>query len=282
MKLARTSSCLLVLLLTAAGTRGADPAAKESNDTLDTARRELQELPAIERGLTPMERRPESTLPLPLFTPVAPQAPASSLAGEEDLAKPVPSQGWLLDALRKTEAQDRTRSKALWGDDRLSSNAARGKAESAPNPLGNYLQQWLSPGDQKLLGGEKLRSTPLEHAGIHSDEPFRGAAAYDAKPLLSNARPHLPMVSERVNPYLTPAPSEDSLVPEPLAPLPPGSNARTTASTLSNPGTDSTMYPPPWDTAPTLSGSTKPQSVLPPPTAPLVDEHRYFPQLRRF
>lgn len=288
MTLAFPPSLALVLLLMVAGgaVRGADSSSppQPSDDPLEVARRELQELPTLDRSIPPGGRRPDSELSLPTFIPSTPGSP-SSKSKENDLSpatEPLASRGWLLDALRKTETEDRLKTNGRTRGERLSPEALKQKLENAPNPLNNYLQQWLSPGDRRLLVGEKLNSTPLERAGVREDDAFRPKAAYDTQAMLSNARAQLPMNGERVNPYLTSSASDDRLVPEPLAPLPNTTTTRTPLSRLSTTAPDQTVYSPQWDTTPTVTGSaTKPETISP-PTAPLLDERRYFPQLRRF
>ena len=281
MALASKNSLVLGWLLLVAVVQGAEPEPppKESSDTLETARRDLQELRTLERSLTPSGRLPESTLPLPLVIPSTPTAKTNP--GDPNKAAE-PSQGWLLDALKRAETEDRARSKTSAADDRLSPEATRRKVQGAPNPLSNYLQQWLSPQDRRLLGGEKLNPTLLEKAGIRDDEPFRPLPNSSTKPLLSSPGDRNLLMDARVNPYLSPALADESFSPEPLAPLPnvPG-GGHPPLSRLSNPTSEPPAYSPPLDTTPTLSGPTKPE-VLPPPTAPLLDERRYFPQLRRF
>lgn len=288
MTLAPPPSFAVVLLLSIAvgAVYGADsgPPSQKADDPLETARRELQELPTLERSARPEGRMSDPALALPAFRPSTPGSP-SPQAKQNDLSpttEPMPSQGWLLDALRKTEVEDRARTKARTSDDRLSPEAMKRKLEGAPNPLNNYLQQWLSPGDRRLLGGEKLSPTQLERAGIREDEPFRPKNTPDAHSLLSNPKTHLPLSGERVNPYLTPSGPEERLLTEPLAPLPATAATRTPLSRLSSAAPDQSMYSPPWDTTPTVTGSTAKPAAIPPPTTPLLDERRYFPQLRRF
>jgi hypothetical protein len=169
----------------------------------------------------------------------------------------------------------------LSSDNRFSSEATRRKLEGSSNPLSNYLQQWLSPQDRRLLGEEKLNQTSLERAGIHEEEPFRPKVNYDTKPLLSNPREHLAIPGDRMNPYLTPGPTDENFLTEPLAPLPNSFTARPPLSPLSNSAGDQRTYSPNGDMTPAQNGSAK-LEALPPPTAPLLDERRYFPQLRRF
>lgn len=277
--LASQNILFLGLLLSAAAmARGADPEPKEPTDTLETARRDLQELRTLERSQTPSRRLPESTLQLPL---VLPSSSTGKVGEGSATTAPEPSQGWLLDALKKTEAQDRARSTTSRGEDRLSPEAARRKAQGAPNPFSNYLQQWLSPQDRRLLGGEKLNPTALERAGIHEDEPFRAKPINQATPLLSRLPDRKSALEERANPYLTPAQRDENFLPEPLALLPSDRAAQTPLSRLSNSPLETPTYSPPWDTAPSSVAPTKPEA-LPPPTTPLLDERRYFPQLRRF
>lgn len=279
MALAHTKTFSVILLLSVGVAQGADAVSKESSDLLEEARRELQELQSVERSLEPSRRLPGSTLQLPVLTPAAPTAKTKE--EEKTQSSDQTSQGWLLDGLKAAEARDRSRLRSASPNDRLSPEALRRKADGAPNPLNNYLEQWLAPQDRRLLGGEKPGQTALERSGIRDQEPFRPKANDSPKSPFLNSDTGLGMPSDRVNPYLTGEPAEDPSFTPPFSSISTSPVARPHLSRSPNSLNDQPSYPPNGDTVPTLGGSTKTEA-LPPPTAPLLDERRYFPQLRRF
>jgi hypothetical protein len=279
MTLARATFFSVLLLRSIGAAQSADPGPTEAPpDGLEAARRELRELPSLDRNhtVTPAGRSTESAIQLPLPAPAAP-----AKGDDEGVAAKTsePSQGWLLDAFKQTESKER--SNTAQPAHSLSPDATRRKREGAPNPFGNFLQQWLSPQDRRLLGGEKLNQTSLERAGIREEVPFRPKTIDASKTLMPAAGEHRALGEDRVNPYLAIESGDERLpsgafaAPSNTAPLKPP------PSRLSNFMGEEPTYSPNGDTAPALSGATKRES-LPPPTAPLFDERRYFPQLRRF
>ena len=268
--------CALALSLAGSAAAGDEP--KKSEDALETARRDLRALPTVEGNVLPGERLPDASVPVPTFTPLT----TNSGKNPSDDNRTTPSsEGWLLDALKKgdelkSQQADRDLNK-LRGTDPASS---RRLEQTTPNPLRTYLDLWLSPQDKRLLTAKKSEPRTFDRGGIRQDQPFRPTA--DVQPLAElggKRQPTFGTSAPRPNPYLTPAETEPSALAEPLAPLPKTSRV-TTGNNGLIPFSEST-YPVSHDTGPTLE-SRKPEEPLPAPTAPLIDERRYFPQLRRF
>lgn len=276
---ASAQSLLALLLLSITGVAFAEESTTKSKDALETARRDLQAI-KIEPAILPGERFPDANLSLPSFTPLTISGPSQ----REKSGTAEPSKGWLLDALQKpSDAQkgsllryDRDLRKERGADPQ---EAQRRQTTPVNNPLRTYVDQWLSPQDKRLLAPDTPPQNSWDRANLRRDQPLRERTESAYAPAVgTNPRQGFltNTAGERVNPYLVPAENE-RLVPEPLAPLP--SSNRTSTTSLAPLPVNS--YSPPQDTAPTLR-QTKPEETLPPPTAPLVDERRYFPQLRRF
>ncbi len=232
-------------------------------DPIQSAREELKQLSTTTRAL-PQGPLLDDALPVPMLSArpdrAAPTQPGSA-----------PSRGWLLDAFEASQQKSRFRETSTRDRTEEADSTSR-----AANPLYGYLEGWLTPRDRSLLL-PTVDSSPGEGARLGADgsvpSRFRPQSSIDTSGLVRDAR-RGPRAAPAPNPYLAaaePAPGSytfpsSTFVPPPPAPAAPAGLA--------------------FPAAPEAGGSrpalTPRQDVYPPPTAPLVDEARYFPQLRRF
>lgn len=264
-----------------------------SENTLESARRELKDLPATERTRDILGK--SSTLgsaglpllPLPGDT--------ANTAARPDPNK-APSANWLQDALNQADSEAAAHRRAT--DPSLARDRDRPggyKPVEVPNPFGQYLEQWISPRDLELLraGQETKKPSEPSQAFVKPWEPPQSQNAGSGRTsdvtggLLPDAGqtliPIMPVTTR--NPYIE--------EPDPTVPAP-GPNAFLPQNVPGQPQTDRARVPAPLSTLPsaTAQGSrpttplkpavTPAQPTNRPPTAPIVDDRKYFPQLRRF
>lgn len=256
-------------------------AEEQQPSALESARRDLKELPALERRTDPRAKLPDTGIQFPGLAP-APGGGGSasaSASGNPDTA--TKSQGWLLDALQKTDEHLRARANERKTGDSATNLSTDQRFRPAENPLSSYLQQWLSPQDRSvLLGQEKARREAMDPFSRAAAPTWNPLGTADVKTTTSNDPLRDPL-APRPNPYLAAMSAESSTFTTdsfaPSAATPPSAPGPTTTSPLLP-----TMptYSQSRDTGPKFTPA--PEEQLPPPTAPLLDERRYFPQLRRF
>jgi hypothetical protein len=260
-----------VLCLSAHGETPAPP-----TSSLDAARRDLRELPVTERTRDNLGKSSGfGTADLPALT--LPGSGDSPQNKPEPNAPPSPT--WLLDALKQTDAE---RSQRRPNPDAiLARDQANGyKPVPAPDPLAQYLGQWMSPRDQELLRPDTKKSADLSTKG-----PLELTARMpemSGLPALQTGLMPVSIVEPAKNPYLQ-EPTPQPLPPNPLTP----------ASVTRQLPNDRSRVPLAFPVGSTPTGlSTTPSSVKPAvkplepatvlPTAPIIDDRKYFPQLHRF
>lgn len=250
--------------------RGETPAPPQT--TLETARRDLKTLPATER--------PQEILGKNSGLGSA-ALPALTLPGNSDAppSKPEPndppSPTWLQDALNQTDAE---RGQHRGAFDSASTRAKTNglKPTSTPDPLLQYLGQWLTPRDQELLRPD-VRKTLDQTGGI------KGPLDSSSVPTAASEPSGLRVLQTDFLPVSTLEPAKNPYLPEPAPLVQQPSPFASATSSKSLPG----GVPPGQKLRPAAPGTLKParsaEAVEPlPPTAPTVDDRKYFPQLRRF
>jgi hypothetical protein len=264
----------LVLCLTAQG----EPPV---SNNLDSTKRDLRALPAKEE---PTPLRKDSGLGSTALPSLS--TPAANATIEVPGNSTQPSETWLQDSLDAGKAVTATALRKETAAALNRSTLTDQKTSLTPDPFDRYLTQWLSPRDLEILRpdtkkenleqNKSLRDSPASHSGndfslstsaqIPLATPGNGSVA--TNPYLPELEPVAPMASGLVQTWPSPAPptTQSSTVRLPGL-LPMASPGDTTGSPKTpNPQTQNTAI----------------TSPMPPPTAPVVDDRKYFPQLRRF
>jgi hypothetical protein len=268
----------VAVLLGATVARAETPA--PATDPLDAARRDLRALPATGRSQEVLGKSsgfgsaslPALTIPNSSDVPQSkpePNAPASAT--------------WLQDALKQTEV-DRNQRRPLGDPSRERDEANHGyKPAKAANPLDQYLAQWLAPRDLEMFQPEARKAvdqkskSPLELAATTQPLEMQGAPTGQTDFMTA---PVLPLTK---NPYLP----EPELQPVGGTPVVLNSTAMHASDERSRVQATLSPVSSPPSLRETTPSSLKPATSLPEvvpvsPTAPLVDDRKYFPQLRRF
>jgi hypothetical protein len=272
---------LAVLLTAPCALSSAQEAARSGNsaDPVESARRDLEKLPSMHSTLPANSGMPELNVAIPNVGPAPSRSPAKR--GGTSSASPGevtgPSRGWLLDAL-----DDRHRKNVS----RFDSAGANGKGEKQgtlsetqsklrPNPLNGYVEKWLTPQDRTLL--MPVLDPARKDFARRPTENTTAQNRYDSKPMLNSTHRNS-LQPVKTNPYLE---NGDSGFGAPAFSVP-----RTGAA---NSSTSAAALPPvafPTTTTggkgATTLGKPAAEEAYPAPTAPVVDERRYFPQLRKF
>jgi hypothetical protein len=262
---------------------GQNATSTASDNSLEAARRDLSALPATERSRELLDKSSglgSASLPT-LAMPGGGSKPQSQPAPNAP-----PSATWLQDALTQTDL-DRGQRRTSSDSSSPREQANNGyKSAAAPDPFGKYLEQWLSPRDLEMLRPDSRKNTDqkpinssleLDKATLKSGV-FGGAASQSPK----EAVPIMPVMQ---NPYLveTPptSPSSAGSLSNPFAPPTPSilpQNDRTRGPATSQPTTTNSPRP----LGPVKPALSPAEAVPKAPTAPIVDDRKYFPQLRRF
>ena len=198
--------------------------------------------------------------------------------GAQGDASSGPSRGWLLDALLENQQRSRFRQGAREGRNVDVPDLA---SETQRNPLDAYLQTWLSPRDRRILmpGFGEPRSALESLAEVDPNDSWRPRSQIDASPLVADARSGV-TVGQPGNPYLETVESTPlGFSVDPISAAPRRSPVVETLSTPTLPQAGGERGSP--SQLPQLT-PLQPDSSTSVPTAPLVDDQRYFPQLRRF
>lgn len=243
------------------------PPPEEKAPTVEEARRALQQVPLNEK---------ESGAP----KAVSPTLPTTTMfrLGESPLPardKDSNKQAWLLDEQASENAvllpDGHPREGRLEGSAR---GDAAAPAASKVDPLAALLPQWFGKPDLRTerpanTGRSDVKSTVADPLSVSS-------AAWGAQ---NNSFGSLGVPVQR-NPYLDPVPAA-SVVPVPST-MPPGAPlvavpllpGMKPANDAADPSSRTQAASPPQDRTP--------RPPVTPPTAPIVDDRKYFPQLRRF
>jgi hypothetical protein len=246
--------------------RAETPSGNPERSRMEEAKRDLQTLPNLQRGTQPSTSLPEVAVPVPSFA--ANLAATARPDSKGTLQQNAPSQGWLLDALKA----DQERRDAAGRSNKWTSANAREQLtqREAENPLNSYVQQWLSPRDRELLLPARRDESNNGMRNAPESPSWRPRTEIDTKPMLTQAQSR---AGERTrNPYLDP--SSSSGFP---------ATASAQSGSVSVPS-NTTNFPLQALPSPAVSPNTGKPAKLDwtPPTAPVVNESRYFPQLRKF
>jgi hypothetical protein len=268
----------------------------QGQGSLDEARKDLEELPST--ATTPNDATKSlDTGKLDLVLPS--NGGSANLPSTTQNSENAPSQGWLLDALNKDNNASSLNG-AFSKDSGSGKNARQEKVDTATSaetakawtPL---LQTWLLPQNRGLIPtlfgsnastGVQNDGTSVTTASAISDTAANGnfairsnRSAVPAEWLTGDATYHDPL-AQRPNPYLenssaSTASSSDFHLPRLIAPVS-MSPSLALRSTDSADG-DENLYPTTGD-----SKATARREEMPAPTAPVVNQQKYFPQLDRF
>jgi hypothetical protein len=273
--------------------RGAAQASGAGQDSLNEARKDLQELPATVNTPNDPTAKTINTGKLDLVIPSSGSG-SNQPASSSENSEAVPSQGWLLDGVNKDKANSalaRDAREAARGEGRQGkmNTAAATETAKAWTPL---LQTWLLPQNRALIptlfGSSSARGGPSENATATLPNfsnrsatsgnlaPRSPSSAVPAEWLTGDATYHDPL-AQQTNPYLEngtaggPS-SSDFHMPRLTAPV------STLRSGEPSSQTEDNLYP----TAGDGKLSAHRQEPIPPPTAPVVNQQKYFPQLDKF
>jgi hypothetical protein len=261
------------------------------SDATEAAKRDLQSLPVVQRpsettGGKSLFSGTSSVTGLSIGSPNGSAGPAKN----RDDAAPGRSVNWLLDGVNQLEAEAKSQRVTEEGGNAGDSREAATKDDRAvtgtPNPFAGYLTQWLSPGDQALLNDASRNAStsstaPWEKARSEFARETTPAAA--ASGTVNPFQMELPGLDagdpdrQRQNPYLAdPSPSEFPVA----ASLVSASKDKETPGALPSILTPSqSLLPVAPIAAPIEQARPAPVAA---PTERLIDDRKYFPQLRRF
>jgi hypothetical protein len=258
----------------------------------ESAKKDLQSLPTVQRPVEATAGKSffsgtSAVTGLSLGTPASP-----GTQKDKDNAVPGKSPNWLLDGVNQLEADAKAQRDAQAG------NTSEGNAQLSPtgerlsaattataNPFTGYLAQWLSPADQALLNtagrnGSSSSTAPWETP--RSD--FRRDTSVPAQTGLNPLQMELPGMADfpenraTQNPYLAEALQVESTI---LASKSGPADGRGAAGALPSILTPSQCSLPPVAPAQAPIEQAKASSSAA-PTERLIDDRKYFPQLRRF
>jgi hypothetical protein len=259
---------------------GQNATTTSTENSLEAARRDLKALPATERsqellgkssglgsaGLPPLSLPSEGSKPQAQPAPNAPPSPT-----------------WLQDAMQQTALEQSQRRTSTSPDSSLMRESSSGyKPAPAPDPFGKYLEQWLSPRDLEMLRPESHKNDDQKQntGGVDQTRSRSGTFGAPASQLSADPVPIMPTAQ---NPYLVePASPSTAPLPNPFAPTTPSglqqNDRNRTPSPLPMPTATSSQRP----TAQSKPAAKPAEAVPKAPTAPIIDDQKYFPQLRRF
>lgn len=255
--------------------------AESDASAVESAKRDLRALPAAESQAEgagkPSLFSGSSALP-GLSLPNSATSPSPT---KTDEAKKPPSGGWLLDGVRGLEAESREREAAERKRAAEPASLRAAGVTADVNPLGSYLDQWLLPRDQGLnLAGANAPGGATSESNAAERAREKDALSSTVSPFQTD----LPGLAELAgnkrgtNPYLN-----DPLQASPeRSPFTAAAGDRGIANTpaASSLAPQLTLpFAPPAHISPTPEAKVAPSA---PPTVPIVDDRKYFPQLRRF
>ncbi|HEU5080624.1 MAG TPA: hypothetical protein VFT72_15540 [Opitutaceae bacterium] len=282
------STWSVLLLASAASLFADDPRTTPNANAIEAARQELQNLPATESAV-----HPQTALDIHI--------PISNFAGTPGEQRPsqtprldeTKSEGWLVDGFKMS--QDRDTAARLAAESKIEARADAKRATSGrnrPDLMAQMMQSWLSPETRSLLKTDAQKTGALGHESeAFSADDTRSKFSVDAAPrYAAHGSGRVGMAAALPNPYLT---AQNEPLPSSLAQSPAPSSLQPTMTAADGQRDAQRMlpsalaYPQEHDNRglrPATSASARAslENDLPPPTKPLIDEQRYFPQLRRF
>lgn len=278
---------------------GAGRAAAQSSPpgqaSLDEARKDLEELPST--VTTPNSAtRALDTGKLDLVIPSSSASPGVPSTTQDSEA--APSQGWLLDAMNNDKKS--SLNGGLFGRSHSGKETRQEKLDTATSaetakawtPL---LQAWLLPQNRALIptlfGANAMGRARDDDSAVTTPSPIGGAAtngnlairsgssAVPAEWLTGDATYHDPL-SQRPNPYLensnsSAASPNDFHMPRLTAPV--STTPSLTLRSSDSADGDENLYPTTGDVK-----AAPHREEMPSPTAPVVNQQKYFPQLDTF
>ncbi len=269
----------LFAILGALGASGILSAETSQTQTIEAARRELEKRPpaSSEAVPAPADGWPRVEVPtISIDTPTGSTRPRNSHSQETE-TDAEKSEGWLVDGVRQLSEEER---RAKQNESPRASDDEResGDAREDAHPFGEYMARWLTPGDRALLsglGGPSTNDAGFARAPQDSSGRFRSpeTPAYERVPdsgsFSSGTYPPTPVG----NPYLDDMPGT-------AIPVPVMNSGLGTAGASSLPAASAPANVRP--AASTMAPTTERSEELPSPTERLIDDRKYFPQLRRF
>lgn len=158
--------------------------------------------------------------------------------------------------------------------------AADAQRKTRESPLNAYLQTWLTDRDRALLAPKETRPTDFEPSGV-ADLWRQNAQSGELMGRRNTTPKSMPTDKRAVNPYLENSTTASAFGAEALTPATPPTRALSGEPSLPTVALPTTASPRSLDASlPVAQPQAAPTAPL--PTAPLVDERRYFPQLKRF
>lgn len=258
--------------------RGQNATSAGNENSLDAARRDLRALPATEHSQDILGKSSGlGSAGLPALT-----LPGESVKPQTQSESSTPASAtWLQDALKQTDVERGQRRSSFDAADTREQTKGYQPA-AAPDPMGKYLEQWLSPRDLELLRPDPRKNAEQNSGGISSDKtpPRSGMPGVSTTQTRLEVVPIMPMTQ---NPYLVEPNNPSSAAPtNPYAPAAPFSLPQNDLNRLPTTQPLPASTGAPRQTVPAKPTHTPSESLPKPPTAPIVDDQKYFPQLRRF
>jgi hypothetical protein len=255
-------------------------------DAVEAAKRDLQSLPTVQRPVEGTQSK--SLFPSGSMIPGLAIGTPSQGAGspqQKESAASVKTRGWLVDGVNQLEAD--AQAKITKTENGRSDGSGGGELKSADerksettHPFAGYLDQWLSPADRALLSGDQAKTvsssapweTPRTDFGHTSSQETGGGLKQQME------LPGLDLFTQnqpKTNPYLVGESSVETFAVPSETPT----SSRETPNTLApmDSAAPTNLLPP---VAPRVEQAQAAPSA--PPTSRLVDDRKYFPQLRRF
>ncbi len=265
---------------------------EQAGTAAESAKKDLQSLPTVQR---PVEATTGKSLfsggaAVPGLTIGTTPAPGASQGRES--AAPGKTANWLLDGVNQLEAEAKAQREAneaavngKQAQESPTGNRFAASTSATTNPFTEYLTQWLSPADQALVqsagrSGGQTSTAPWEMPRSDFSRETAPTKQAAANPL----QMELPGISDfpssrtTQNPYLAEALQTENAIIAAKAGVPDGRGGAALPSIL----TPSQTMSPPVAPAPAPIEQARASSSVAAPTERLIDDRKYFPQLRRF
>mgnify|MGYP000907381470 CR=1 FL=1 len=245
--------------------------------TIEDARRELEKLPPTSGEAVP-ENWPRVDVPT-----ISVETPPSSTRSrkpnaQEAEAETEKSEGWLVDGVQQLAEEERRAKQKEFQRTSDNDRASEETREDA-HPFNEYMARWLTPADRAALSG--LSGSPVSDVGLTRNASQRTSGSSRLPETQTQERLPNPgavvggnyQATPARNPYLEDMPG--ATIPAPMM----NSSGATGASSFSPASASANVPSASKATAPT---TTERAEELPSPTERLIDDRKYFPQLRRF